>query len=157
MNRLLESPLSGIIPPLVTPLLNNDMLDIKGLECLIEHLIDGGVHALFILGTTGEAQCLSYRLRQEMIRETCRITAGRLPVLVCISDTSCLKLLLIMVRRLLFQPLHIILLLLNRNWSSSMNNWLKHYHCLFSYTICLHIPKSTSPHRQYGVLQRIRR
>ena len=77
MNRLLESPLSGIIPPLVTPLLNNDMLDIKGLECLIEHLIDGGVHALFILGTTGEAQCLSYRLRQEMIRETCRITAGR--------------------------------------------------------------------------------
>ena len=88
MNRLLESPLSGIIPPLVTPLLNNDMLDIKGLECLIEHLIDGGVHALFILGTTGEAQCLSYRLRQEMIRETCRITAGRLPVLVCISDTS---------------------------------------------------------------------
>ena len=42
MNRLLESPLSGIIPPLVTPLLNNDMLDIKGLECLIEHLIDWG-------------------------------------------------------------------------------------------------------------------
>ena len=163
MNRLLESPLSGIIPPLVTPLLNNDMLDIKGLECLIEHLIDGGVHALFILGTTGEAQCLSYRLRQEMIRETCRITqivcrywfVYQIHLLWRVSD--CLKLLLIMVRRLLFQPLHIILLLLNRNWSSSMNNWLKHYHCLFSYTICLHILKSTSPHRQYGVLQRIRR
>lgn len=88
MNRLLESPLSGIIPPLVTPLLDNDKLDIKGLECLIERLIDGGVNALFILGTTGEAQCLSYKLREEMIRETCRITASRLPVLVCISDTS---------------------------------------------------------------------
>lgn len=88
MNRLLESPLSGIIPPLITPLLDNDVLDVNGLGCLIEHLINGGVHALFILGTTGEAQCLSYRLRQDMIRETCRIVAGRLPVLVCISDTS---------------------------------------------------------------------
>ena len=88
MNRLLKSPLSGIIPPLVTPLLDDDTLDVRGLECLIERLIDGGVNALFILGTTGEAQCLSYKLRAEMIRETCRITAERLPVLVCISDTS---------------------------------------------------------------------
>ena len=88
MNRLLKSPLSGIIPPLVTPLLDDDTLDVRGLECLIERLIDGGVNALFILGTTGEAQCLSYKLRAEMIRETCRITADRLPVLVCISDTS---------------------------------------------------------------------
>lgn len=51
MNRLLKSPLSGIIPPLVTPLLDDDTLDVRGLECLIERLIDGGVNALFILGT----------------------------------------------------------------------------------------------------------
>lgn len=47
MNRLLKSPLSGIIPPLVTPLLDDDTLDVRGLECLIERLIDGGVNALF--------------------------------------------------------------------------------------------------------------
>ncbi|WP_298110784.1 dihydrodipicolinate synthase family protein [uncultured Bacteroides sp.] len=88
MNTLCKTSLSGIIPPLVTPLLDNDTLDVQGLECLIEHLINGGVSALFILGTTGEAQCLSYKLRAEMIKETCRITAGRLPILVCISDTS---------------------------------------------------------------------
>lgn len=35
-----------------------------------------------------EAQSLSYKLRVEMIKNTCRITKGRLPVLVCISDTS---------------------------------------------------------------------
>uniref|UniRef100_UPI002A83F9ED dihydrodipicolinate synthase family protein n=1 Tax=Dysgonomonas capnocytophagoides TaxID=45254 RepID=UPI002A83F9ED len=46
----------GIIPPLVTPLLDNETLDIEGLECLIEHVISGGVHGIFILGTTGEAQ-----------------------------------------------------------------------------------------------------
>ncbi len=88
MNKTFQSPLSGIIPPLVTPLKGNDTLDIESLERLIEHLIAGGVHGLFILGTTGEEQSLSYPLRQQMIRETCRINNNRLPVLVCITDTS---------------------------------------------------------------------
>ncbi|NDV64725.1 dihydrodipicolinate synthase family protein [Bacteroides sp. 224] len=81
-------PLKGIIPPLVTPLLDNDTLDIKGLENLIERLIKGGVHGLFILGTTGEAQSISYCVRRQMIEETSRINNKRLPLLVCISDTS---------------------------------------------------------------------
>lgn len=83
-----KTPLSGIIPPLVTPLLGNDTLDVESLENLVEHLIAGGVHGLFILGTTGEEQSLSYRLRKQMISETSRINAGRLPLLVCITDTS---------------------------------------------------------------------
>jgi 4-hydroxy-tetrahydrodipicolinate synthase len=88
MKNALKNPLCGIIPPLVTPLKDNDTLDVESLERLIEHLIQGGVHGLFILGTTGEEQSLSYRVRQEMIRKTCRINNGRLPVLVCITDTS---------------------------------------------------------------------
>lgn len=88
MNTNFKSPLSGIIPPLVTPLLDNDTLDVASLENLIEHLIAGGVHGLFILGTTGEEQSLSYRLRKEMIHEACRINNGRLPLLACITDTS---------------------------------------------------------------------
>ena len=48
-----KTPLSGIIPPLVTPLKNNETLDVESLERLIEHLIAGGVHGLFVLGTTG--------------------------------------------------------------------------------------------------------
>ena len=80
--------ITGIVPPLVTPLLSTDTLDEEGLERLINHLIDGGVSGLFVLGTTGESQSLSVRLRQDMIRATCRIAAGRLPVLVGISDTS---------------------------------------------------------------------
>ena len=81
-------PLKGIVPPLVTPLLDSDKLDAAGLERLVEHVIAGGVHGVFILGTTGEAQSLSYRLRAEMIERTCRQVAGRLPVLVGITDTS---------------------------------------------------------------------
>ena len=80
--------LRGIVPPLVTPLLDNNTLDIEGLEKLIEHVIAGGVHGLFILGTTGEAQSLSYELRAEMIKQSARIVKNRLPLLVGISDTS---------------------------------------------------------------------
>ena len=83
-----NKPLSGIIPPLVTPLKDNETLDIESLERLIEHLIAGGVHGLFILGTTGEEQSLSYDVRKQMIKESCRINKGRLPLLACITDTS---------------------------------------------------------------------
>ncbi len=50
---------------MVTPLLDYDTLDAAGLERLIEHILGGRVQGLFILGTTGEAPSLSYRLRQE--------------------------------------------------------------------------------------------
>jgi 4-hydroxy-tetrahydrodipicolinate synthase len=79
---------SGVIPPLVTPLCGRDELDLAGLERLVEHVIGGGVHGLFLLGTTGEAPSLSYRLRREMIERTTRLVAGRVPVLVGITDTA---------------------------------------------------------------------
>lgn len=80
--------LHGIIPPLVTPLSGVDTLDIAGLDRLIEHVLAGGVHGVFILGTTGEAPSLSYRLRRELISRTCERVAGRVPVLVGITDTA---------------------------------------------------------------------
>ncbi len=81
-------PLKGIIPPLVTPLLGPDQLDVDGLTRLIEHTIAGGVHGLFILGTTGEFSSLSYRLRHELIERTCRVVNRRIPVLVGVADSS---------------------------------------------------------------------
>jgi 2-dehydro-3-deoxy-D-pentonate aldolase len=78
----------GIIPPLVTPLLGRDQIDHAGLERLIEHVIAGGVHGVFLLGTTGEAPSLSYRLRRELIDRATKQIAGRVQVLVGITDTS---------------------------------------------------------------------
>ncbi len=79
---------SGIIPPVLTPFDENGGLDAAGLEKVLERLIAGGVHGLFILGTTGEGPSLSHDLRRCLIRETNRITAGRVPILVGITDTS---------------------------------------------------------------------
>jgi len=84
----LSQPFCGIIPPLVTPLLDNDTLDIEGLERLIEHVIDGGVHGVFILGTTGEFASLSHKLRKELIKRTCKLVKGRVPVFTGITDSA---------------------------------------------------------------------
>ena len=73
---------------MVTPLNSDGGLDVKGLERLIEHLINGGVHGIFLLGTNGEAPSLSYALRKELITKACAFIGGRVPVLVGITDTS---------------------------------------------------------------------
>lgn len=73
---------------MVTPLSGRDALDVAGLERLIEHILAGGVHGLFILGTTGEGPSLSYKLRTELIQRVCRQVKRRLPVLVGITDTA---------------------------------------------------------------------
>src|SRR6201995_4303684 len=84
----MKLPLTGIIPPMITPLRDRDELDIAGLERLIEHILAGGVHGLFILGTTGEGPSLSYPLRRELIQRVCKQVNHRVPVLAGITDTS---------------------------------------------------------------------
>ena len=60
----------GVIPPIVTPLLQDRKLDIGGLERLVEHVLGGGVHALFLLGTTGESTDLAYDRRRNLVART---------------------------------------------------------------------------------------
>lgn len=86
--RDLAQPIRGIIPPMVTPLADQDSLDLSGVERLVEHLLSGGVHGLFILGTCGEGLSLSERLRRELIDRVMRQVDSRVPLLVSITDTS---------------------------------------------------------------------
>ncbi|MEQ9406929.1 MAG: dihydrodipicolinate synthase family protein [Fuerstiella sp.] len=79
---------SGIIPPVVTPLLTHDQLDPESVDRVVNHLVDGGVNGLFVLGTTGEGPSLTYQIRYEMVERSCEAAAGRVPVLVCVTDTS---------------------------------------------------------------------
>lgn len=73
---------------MITPLSAPDTLDIEGLERLIEHILSGGVHGLFILGSTGEGPALSVRLRRELITRVARQVGDRVPLLVGAIDTS---------------------------------------------------------------------
>jgi dihydrodipicolinate synthase/N-acetylneuraminate lyase len=86
--KIMKAPLTGIIPPMVTPLRDRDELDVGGLERLVARLLAGGVSGLFVLGTTGEGPSLSYRLRRELVKRVCRQVKHRVPVLVGITDTA---------------------------------------------------------------------
>lgn len=86
----MKLPLKGIIPPIVTPLKSDTELDEKGLKNLIDHILGGGVHGVFLLGTTGEATNLSYELRKEFIQKACKFVGKKVPVMVGITDT-CFK------------------------------------------------------------------
>jgi len=77
----------GIITPMVTPVIDRMTLDVEGQKKLLDHLINGGVSGVFLMGTTGEGPSLSYRLRRELIKLTCDHVAGRVPVFVSITDT----------------------------------------------------------------------
>lgn len=84
----LPRPFRGLISPMATPLAAPDRLDIAGVERLVTHILAGGVHALFILGTTGEGPSLSHRTRRELIERVTGRVGTKVPVLVAITDTS---------------------------------------------------------------------
>ncbi len=85
---LKKQPLRGIIPPMATLLLDDTQLDLAGTSKLINHLLEGGVHGIFILGTTGECTNISYKLRRKLISFTCKEVNEKVPVLVGVTDTS---------------------------------------------------------------------
>ena len=80
--------IKGIVPPMLTPLLSNWKLDYNGVQKLVNHMIAGGVHGIFILGTTGESASLSYDTRRPIIEQTAIHVNNRIPFMVGISDTS---------------------------------------------------------------------
>ena len=84
----MSGKLKGIVPPVITPLTEDGQIDCIGLKKLLEHILDGGVHGLFILGTTGEGPALGYELQKKMIGETCALVGGRVPILVGISAAA---------------------------------------------------------------------
>ncbi len=76
----------GMIPALPTPLNEDNSIDFKGLEQLIEHLIDGGMHGLLVGGSTGEYSLMSMNERKEVIKFVCETANGRVPVM---AGTGC--------------------------------------------------------------------
>src|SRR5690606_19533181 len=52
------------------------------------HVIGGGVHGIFILGSCGEGPSLSYKLRKDLISRACQQVAGRVSVWVGMTDSS---------------------------------------------------------------------
>src|SRR5205809_6381361 len=80
--------LEGIVAPMATALAPDGRIDEKRTRILVDFLIDGGIDALFPLGTSGEFALLNVEERRPVIRTVVDQTNGRVPVLVGGSDIS---------------------------------------------------------------------
>ena len=55
----MDKRFTGMIPPVVTPFTAEGEVDLEALDRVIEHLIEGGMNGLFILGSSGEVAYLN--------------------------------------------------------------------------------------------------
>ncbi|WP_116112031.1 dihydrodipicolinate synthase family protein [Austwickia chelonae] len=82
----MNSPFRGVIPPLVTPLTASGELDLASLERLIARLLDGGVHGIFALGSSGEVAFFDDDMRARVLDAVTGIVADQVPVLAGCID-----------------------------------------------------------------------
>lgn len=70
----------GIIPAMVTPLTAEDEINENALRKLTNHLITGGSHALFTIGSQGEFWAFSAQEKRRIAEIVVDETGGRVPV-----------------------------------------------------------------------------
>lgn len=78
----------GVIPPVVTAFDSNRKLNLKRTKEFILHLINKGVHGIFIAGSTGEYTLLSLSERKELISAGVEAVAGKVPLLAGTGENS---------------------------------------------------------------------
>jgi 4-hydroxy-tetrahydrodipicolinate synthase len=78
----------GVVPPVVTPLTENYEIDYASLTRIIDHLIEGGVHGLFVLGSTSEVVFHDAETRLKIIEHAVRQVNGRLPIFAGVIDPT---------------------------------------------------------------------
>lgn len=87
--------IKGVIPPIVTPVYVHENIDPNGLKRVIDHVIDGGVHGVFVLGSHGEFYGLDFKKQKQAIEITVEHVNGRVPVYAgasAITTKECIKL-----------------------------------------------------------------
>ncbi|MEU3283849.1 dihydrodipicolinate synthase family protein [Streptomyces longwoodensis] len=84
----LPAPLTGVIPPVCTPLDPDGEVDVDSLLRLVDHLVAAGVDGLFLLGTTSEAAFLTDGQRRRVVEAVTGHLGGQLPVLAGAIDMT---------------------------------------------------------------------
>lgn len=75
-----EREIKGIIPPVVTPMLQNEEVNEKELRNQVNRLIEAGVHGIFAFGTNGEGYALNQEEKKRVLEIVVEETKGRVPV-----------------------------------------------------------------------------
>ncbi len=80
--------LYGVVVPIVTPLTEDDQIDVRSVENLVDHCLDGGLQCLYPCGTTGEMMYLSLAERKLIAETVVKHTNKRAPVFVHVGAWS---------------------------------------------------------------------
>ena len=72
--------IKGIIPPILTPMDEEENVNEKELRNQVNRLIGAGVHGIFAFGTNGEGYALSESEKESILEVVMEETAGRVPV-----------------------------------------------------------------------------
>ena len=83
-----HTQLQGILPPVLTPLNEDETVDEHSLAALIDYQISEGVHGIWVCGTTGEFAGLDAQQRAIAVRVAVQTAAGRVPVVANVGDGS---------------------------------------------------------------------
>jgi 4-hydroxy-tetrahydrodipicolinate synthase len=83
-----DKEIRGVIVPILTPLNNDETVDVPSLRRLVNYLIDSGAHGIWVSGTTGEFANLSDEQRLISIETVVDEVAGRVPIIGNVSGAS---------------------------------------------------------------------
>ncbi len=89
------SDIKGVIPPIITPVDAHENVDEQGLIHVIDHVLMGGVHGVFVLGSNGEFYAFDFENQKRAIDVTVKHVNGRVPVYAgasAITTKECIKL-----------------------------------------------------------------
>lgn len=82
------SELKGIIAAVVTPFTPKDELDQPGLQRLLHHLVECGVHGIMTTGGNGEFPHLLADERRQVLQTTVDSVKGKVPIIACTTACS---------------------------------------------------------------------
>lgn len=80
--------LVGVYVPTIVPLDDTQRIDLRSFGRHVEYLIAGGVHGLWVNGSSGDFHALSDGEQTEVVRAAVEYCAGRVPVIAHVGDTA---------------------------------------------------------------------
>ncbi len=80
--------LSGVLVALASPTTREGQVDRGGVARLVEHVIEGGVHGVLALGSTGETASLDEPSRRMVLDSVIKAAGGRVPVLCGVAQSQ---------------------------------------------------------------------
>ncbi len=83
-----EKGLMGVVPPIVTPFTKEGTFYQKGMDNLIEFVVEGGVNGLFALGSYGGFALMSTEERKRVAEAILKRVDGRIPVAIQVGSPS---------------------------------------------------------------------